>query len=244
MKIKVLCFTVFCFLLLSCDKEKKKLTPSDIVEKSIEGHGGLKKWKKIKQLSFDKVTTLFTKKGNLEKVIEQHQIFKFYPNLSGKIVSKNNDGILFDGIKFFKIVKDTITTFSDANLQKAKNQFYAAEYVVCQPFKLNDKNIILADKGVKNIDNKKVYAIGVTYKSDTKDSDKWVYYFDVKTFQLVATKVIHLDRDSMIKNLSFDTSTDFIFNKERESFITDKKTQQKYLRVKYLYSNFKIEYEN
>ena len=243
MKTKVLFFTVFTFLLISCNENQKKLSPSEIIEKSIQKHGGLKKWKEVKQLDFDKKTTLFKKDGQIEKVIEQHQFFNFKPSLKGKIISKEGNGTLFDGNNFFKVIKDSVGGFKDLSiLEKAKNQFYAAEYVVCQPFKLDDKNIILTDKGIQEVNKVKAYAIGVTYKSDTELSDKWVYYFDVDTFQLIATKVIHLDRDSMIENLSFDTSTDFIFNKERQSFITDKKTKEKYLRAKYLYTNFKIGY--
>lgn len=243
MKIKVLFLTVFLSAFISCKDNQKKLTPQKIIQKSIEKHGGLVKWNKVKQLDFDKKTTLFTKEGEVEKVIEQHQMFKFKPSLKGKIISKDKTGILFDGATFFKINKDSISIFKNqSELEKAKNQFYAAEYVVCQPFKLDDNNIILTDKGVKEIDNVKVYAIGVTYKNDTDLSDKWVYYFDVNSYQLLATKVIHLDRDSLINNLSFDYSSGFIFNKERKSFITNKKTKEKYLRATYFYSNYKIKY--
>ena len=244
MKIKVLFFTVFTFLLISCNQNQKKLSPPEIIEKSIDKHGGLKRWKEVKQIDFDKKTILFKKDGQIEKNIEQHQSFNFKPSLSGKIFSKDGFGVLFDGNTFFKINKNTISIFKNkTSLEKAKNQFYAAEYVVCQPFKLDDKNIILTDKGIQEINKVKAYAIGITYKNDTELSDKWVYYFDVNSFQLIATKVIHLDRDSLIENLSFDTSTDFIFNKERKSFITDKKTKEKYLRARYLYTNFKISYK-
>ena len=243
MKVKVFFFCLLPIILISCNSKNMKLSSIDIINKSIEKHGGIKKWKTIKELSFDKKTVLFSKNGNIEKTIEQHQSFIFSPNLSGEIISKSGEGILFNGKVFKKIVKDSTINFIDkSTLEKAKNQFYAAEYVVCQPFKLNDKNIILSDNSIETVNNIKAYAIGVTYKNDTSLSDKWIYYFDKKTFQLIATKVIHLDRDSMIENLSFDTSTGFIFNKERKSFITDKKTNEKYIRAKYFYTNFNIVY--
>ena len=83
-KAEVLYFGFFLSLsLLGC--QESELKGEEIIKNSIEAHGGLDTWKSIKQLSFDKETTLFLEDGSVELRTNQFQLFRFDRKLFGKI---------------------------------------------------------------------------------------------------------------------------------------------------------------
>jgi hypothetical protein len=239
---KPLVCLIAIFVFTNCSKQQ--LSAETIVKNSIEKHGGAKAWSSLKRLSFDKNVTLFLKDGKIESSIKKHQEFTFYPNLEGKITWKTKDEkslILYEKAAVIKFVNDSLVTNLE-ELQKAKNSFNAALYVISQPFNFLTENTILSYLGIVNLENRKVYKIKVAYKSDTEKSDKWFYYFDVKTFKMLANKVILKDHISLVENITFDASTNFIFNQSRKSYRLNDTGDKTYLRATYLYDNFKTEY--
>ena len=232
-------------LLVFTSCAKKPLSAETIVKNSIEKHGGLKAWDSLKTLSFDKNVTLFLEDGTIESAIKKHQEFTFHPYLKGKITWKIEDkksAIFYKKAAVLKFVNDSLITNSE-ELQKAKNSFNATLYVISQPFNFLNENTTLSYLGVVHLENKKAYEVKVAYKSDTEKSDKWFYYFDVKTFKMLANKVILKDHTSLVENISFDTTTDFIFNQRRKSYRLNENGDKTYLRATYLYNNFKTEYQ-
>ncbi len=239
------CFGFFLFILFSVStcKQDQELTGRSIVEQSVTKHGGLSNWDSITALSFDKTTLLFDKYGKVESSTTQQQLFKFQPVLQGQIVSfyKGLEGLYYNGKEFRKRMNDSIYTVIDSTeLASARNSFYAANYVVSQPFKLLDEGTVLSYIGIETLDNKQVYVVDVSYSGSTDTSDKWTYYFDVKNYQLVANKVIHNANVSLIKNLKFDSTSGFLFNAHRKSFTLKSSGEIDYLRAEYFYENFKV----
>lgn len=234
------------FILLSffgCSKTSN-LSAREIVEKSIETHGGIVNWKNVKTLSFNKTTILFKEDGAIETKIEQKQSFQLQPEFKGEISWIENNAkhyISFDGKEAKKTINDSLV-FSKIELQNVKNSIIAAHYVVSQPFKLLEENTILKYNGEERLDKKRVHAIAVGYSNDTETSDEWTYYFDVETYKLLANKVIHKPTASLIKNLDFNSETGLTFNAHRKSFTLDSLQQIKYLRAEYFYENFKVTY--
>jgi len=240
-KLIVCLFTVFTFV--NCNK--KQLSAEVIVNNSIEKHGGIKTWNSLKTLSFDKSVTLFLEDGTIESDIKKRQEFTFYPELKSKITWKANDKkslIIYEKGEVTKFVNDSLITNS-ADLQKAKNSFNAALYVISQPFNFVNESTKLTYLGITNLENKEVHEIKVGYTNDTAASDKWFYYFDVKTFKMVANKVILKDHTSLVENSTFDTTTDFIFNQSRKSYRLNDIGDKTYVRATYFYDNFKTEYQ-
>lgn len=240
---KLLVCLIAILVLTNCNKQQ--LSAETIVTNSIEKHGGGKAWNSLKRLSFDKNVTLFLKDGTIESSLKKHQEFTFYPNLKGKITWCANDkknSILYKNAAVLKFINDSLIT-NPKELQNAKNSFNAALYVISQPFNFLNENTILTFLGVVHLENRKVYEVKVAYSSDTKESDKWFYYFDVKTFKMVANKVILKDHTSLVENITFDTSTDFIFNQSRKSYRLNDTGDKTYLRATYFYDNFKTEYQ-
>ena len=246
LRTEVLSFGFFILLslsLFSC--LTKQVTAIGIVQKSIEAHGGFETWEKLKHLEFDKTTILYTKEGAVEKVIEQHQMFLLKPSLEGALLSKvpMQNELYFHGNAFSKVINDSVFMVTEpSDLEIARNTFLAAHYVVCQPFKLTDENVILDYIGVEELDHKKVYALNVGYTTDYENSDKWTYYFDVKSYQLVANKVNHNGNVSLIKNLEFNSQTGLTFNAHRKSY-TLAENDSTYLRAEYYYKNFMTLFE-
>ena len=236
-------FICFSLSLLSCNS--KRITAQEIVQKSIEAHGGVEVWNKLKHLEFDKTTILYTKEGIVEKEIEQHQMFLLKPSLEGALLSKipKQDELYYHGNAFSKVINDSVYMVTDSSeIEAVKNAFFAAHFVVSQPFKLQDHTVVLDYIGVEKLDNINVYVLDVSYSTDGENSDQWTYYFDVETYQLVANKVKHHSNVSLIKNVSFNTETGLTFNAHRQSY-TLLDNDNTFLRAEYFYTNFKAQFE-
>lgn len=235
-------FILISFSFYGCQGEK--LTAQQIVEQSIAYHGGSETWQDLKVLSFDKTTILYNADGTIESKLEQFQLFQLHPDLFGKIewASKGDDYLItYDDEKVQKMINDSLVS-SEEELVKAENSFLAAQYVVCQPFNLVNESAILAFEGEEIIDDKIVLGVSVRYEGDDENSDRWSYYFDTESYKLLSCKVVRPDHTSLVQNLTFDTTTDFIFHAHRKSYRLKPSGEKDYLRAEYFYENFDLVY--
>jgi len=233
-------FGFFSLLIFYACNLPVKISAKEIVEKSVKFHGGIELWRNTKGLSFDKEIILYTRKGVIESKLIQHQKFRYDRGLEGELnwtKSENQISIIYKGNTILKKINDSIIT-SKKELQSAERTFFSADYVVNQPFKLLEGATILSYIGIEMIENKKNHVVQVGYKNDDELSDKWFYFFDIKTYQLTATKVLHGAKTSMIKNLTFDKSTGLLFNRHRKSYFIKPSGNMDYLRAEYFYTNF------
>lgn len=241
-KAEALYFGFFLFLsLLGC--QESELKGEEIIKNSIEAHGGLDTWKSIKQLSFDKETTLFLEDGSVELKTNQFQLFRFDRKLFGKIEWEQNENdiqIIYENDEIKKLVNDSLVK-DDLELQKAENSFWAAFHVACKPFDLIGEHVSLKRAMDYDIDGKLFYAVDVIYAGDNEKSDKWAYIIDKETFKVKANKIVLSDHSSLVDNLTFDKTTDFIFNAHRKSFRLNEIGEKTYLRAEYFYSNYDVQ---
>ena len=242
-KTGVLCFGFF--ILYGC-QNKQKLTAENIIQRSIDAHGGLEKWNSIEALEFDKKTTLFLEDGSIEIATDQHQYFTLRPEVKGSIQDLNYDGMSrFDYKRnsIWVVENDSVRPVEEpSELMKIENSFFAAYYVACKPFDLLNKNSKLSYSEDKEVNGKLCHIVEVSYEGDTSDADKWSYLIDSETFEVLANKVVLKDHTSWVENLRFDTSTGFKFNAHRKSYRLNAQGQKTYLRAEYFYSNFKVTY--
>jgi len=225
---------------ISC--EKKELTASEIVSKSMEAHGGYANWKQIDTLSFIKKTILFSKEGLKEKETKQHQSFYIGKSLNGKLNSLGTEKTSFtltDGV-YSKSLGDSLVALNEKELLFVKDAFKSAYYVVSQPFNIKESNALLGNVKDTVLGGKKMYSVTVLYNGDTNKSDQWTYFFDAQTFLIIACKVYHSPTISYIRNTKFDLETPFVFNAERESTLLKTDRNKDYLRASYFYSDFRI----
>ena len=240
LKTGVLCFG---FLFLFNCKSDSNLTAEQIIGKAIETHGGLDKWNAVKQLSFDKSVTLFNEDGSIEIATDQFQLFQFGDKLFVKLEWEqdgNDMQIIYENDKISKIVNDSIVN-DEAELSRAKNAVFAAQYVVSQPFDLLKGAILSIDEPVVYNDEE-CYSIKVGYPEDEVDADQWYYIIDKETFEVVANKVVLTDHTSWVENLTYDSTTDFQFNAHRKSYRLNEQGEKTYLRAEYFYENYSVEY--
>jgi hypothetical protein len=228
--------------LFSC--QKTELTANQILLKSLEAHGGLELWKKIDTLSFTKKTILYNQEGVKEKEITQHQSFYGGIPLHGKISSLGTEKSSISVINgvYTKSIRDSLVSITDDEIKAINNSFKSAYYVISQPFNLKESNALLFYKKDTILDGEKTFVVDVSYREDenTRTPDQWTYFFNAKTFLVVAAKVFHSPTISFIKNTKFNTKTPFVFNSERVSVFMNKDGTEDYTRAAYFYSNYKV----
>ncbi len=234
-------FVVLSLFFWSCQGER--LIANTIIEQTLEVYGGLENWRNIDQLSFDKQVTLFLENGDLERKTDQFQLFQFQDDF-GKIEWGENDKshmIIYEDNKIFKIENDS-TINSPVAIENAERAFFASEFVIKQPFDLLRDEVILTRENDTIINSKDCYVVSVSYKGDKPDADKWYYVIDKESFLILANKVVLKDHTSWVENLTYDSSSDFIFNAHRKSYRLDKDGNKTYLRAEYFYSNYLVNY--
>ena len=238
---KVIFIIVISFL-FSCQKTKP--TAKQILKKSLKVHGGLELWQKIDTLSFTKKTILYNQKGIKEKEITQNQSFYGGIPLHGKISSfgtEKSSISVINGV-YVKSIRDSLVSITDDEIKAINNSFKSAYYVISQPFNLKESNALLFYKKDTILDGEKTFVVDVSYREDenTRTPDQWTYFFNAKTFLVVAAKVFHSPTISFIKNTKFNTKTPFVFNSERVSVFMNNDGTEDYTRAAYFYSNYKV----
>lgn len=244
LKTGTLCFG---FFILSNCQNKQPLTAQFIVEKAVEAHGGLTSWNAIESIEFDKKTTLFFEDGSIEKETNQKQHFTLRPRLKGSFRDLNQSGIVgfdYNGESLWEHENDSVWQVTDlGEMMRFENSFYAAHYVICQPFELLDPKSYLSYKGEVDIAGRTCHVIDVSYDGDTEASDRWSYFIDTETYEVLANKVELTDHTSWIDNLTFDRSTPIKFNAHRKSYRLNSEGEKTYLRAEYWYANYKVSFK-
>jgi len=229
-------------LFVSC--QKKERTIGDILSKSLEAHGGLEIWQQVDTLSFTKKTILYNREGLKEKEITQHQSFYGGDFINGEITSIGVDKsrISIIGDIYSKSIEDSLVVLTDDDVKLINKSFRSAYYVISQPFNLKQSDALLFYKKDTILNGEKTFVVDVSYREDenTNTPDQWTYFFNAKTYLIVAAKVFHSPTVSFIENIKFNKETPFVFNAERESVFLNKDGSKDFLRASYFYSNYKV----
>ena len=229
-------------LFVSC--QKKEITIGDILSKSLEAHGGLEIWQQVDTLSFTKKTILYNREGLKEKEITQHHSFYGGDFINGEITSIGVDKsrISIIGDIYSKSIEDSLAVLTDDDVKLINKSFRSAYYVICQPFNLKQSDALLFYKKDTILNGEKTFVVDVSYREDenTNTPDQWTYFFNAKTYLIVAAKVFHSPTVSFIENIKFNKETPFVFNAERESVFLNKDGSKDFLRASYFYSNYKV----
>lgn len=227
---------IYAIIFLSCSNVTSE-SAEDIVNKSIERHGGIRAFQELDSISFTKTTRLYKEDGSIESETLQEQSFRLIPDYL--LVIKWMDGddmhqISYNRSAVVKLVNNE-SIQDQAAIENALKLALSAEYVFFQPFKLIDTAGQLSFEGKQMIrDSIQTSVVAITYEGDSPSSDAWRYYFDENN-RLVAASVRHNDRISLIENLEFQRYGGMLFNKVRKSYFVDSSLQKKQLRAEYHY---------
>jgi hypothetical protein len=221
-------------LLTGCESEEP--SADFILQKSLEAHGGIERWKKMKCIRYLKTTTFYDPTGVIEKKSVQHITHQWRPKQMEMIWE--NEG------KSYRALKDTtgILLYKEGILQKdslllaqADTNLKAALYVYWQPFKLLEGKAQKNYLGIqKLLDSISVHAVQIRY-SEEKNADVWTYFFDTQNYRLCAAQVLHYKRISLIVNEAVESETGLFLNHKRKSYFLDSVGKIKHLRAAYSY---------
>ncbi len=222
------------FSLTGCESEDP--SADFILQKSLEAHGGMERWKKMKYIRYRKTTTSYDPTGVIEKKSVQHITHQWRPKQTEMFWE--NEG------KSYRALKDTtgISLYKEGILQKdslllaqANTNLKAALYVYWQPFKLLKEEAQKNYLGIqKLLDSISVHALQIRY-SEEKNADVWTYFFDTQNYRLCAAQVLHNKRISLIVNEAVELETSLFLNHKRKSYFLDSVGKIKYLRAAYSY---------
>ena len=231
------------FVLIICSCKKEPISANDIISQTVEAYGGIAHWNNIQQLSFDKEVTLFLEDHTIERKTNQFQLFQFEDSF-GKIEWDENGiehQIVYENNNFSKVENDSIITSLEARTY-AERAFFASEYVIKQPFDLLRDEVRLVRETDTIVNSKDCYVVSVHYEDEAPDADRWYYIVSKLDNLIVANKVVLKDHTSWVENLTYDTTTDFIFNAHRKSYRLNRAGEKTYLRAEYFYSNYSVLY--
>ncbi|MEP6514217.1 MAG: hypothetical protein ABJA79_10125 [Parafilimonas sp.] len=215
-----------------------------IIKECIEKSGGLDAWQKKNTLSLTKLSQSFDSAGNLKRETVQEQYFQYHPTFKARIswtYQDTNYICIYDGDHAKRYV-NLMNVNTEKDMQSAWNTIFGAEYVLCMPYKLADAGAKYEYEGEKELFNKKVYAIKVSYPKDNKeDTYPWTYFFDVQTKELEGysnpgngdqTDVTHYDAFTTIDGIKLPM--------QRTGYVCDKERKPLYKSSFYRNSNFKF----
>ncbi len=231
-------FQIICVILLSLQSCKNELDPKEIILKSLEAHGGLEKWSSAKKLSYKKTTILYDSIGAIEKKIIQTHKNTFSPKFRAEMVWVEiavQKKVVFEDDKI-SVYFDNVIQGDPELKEKYYKSIFAAHYVIWQPYKLLDEEVMLSYIGIDTIDSKEVHVVKVAYfEEDGSPANTWWYYFDALTYKLVGNMVHHGTTYSYIVNTKYEDKTGLSLNAERKSYMTDSLRNPMFLRADYSY---------
>ena len=235
-------FSVLVTLLIfgfGCAKSPEKQA-QQILEKSMEAHGGSEKWEKVSSLKFRKWTRLLTDSGTIESELDQLLEFRMKPYFEGKI-TWTKDSVehvsFWDGSQMNYSMGGNEIQNADF-LKSKKADFDAAFYAIAQPWKLLDEGARLTYEGQKTLENGQLAeVVKVDYGPE---SDSWWYYFDPVSFQLMGNEVQLKDHRSLIYTMTYERAGDLVLHGKRVSYRVNEKGEKLYTRAEYLYSEYVI----
>jgi hypothetical protein len=235
-------FLVLFYFLFSCSTRDKQAV--SIIEKSIKAHGGKEAWEKIQSLSMVRDLWLFDENGNVESNARQENEFRIKPYFEAKMSWEKDSvehRVIFDGLKTqYWMGANEIQ--NEGFLQSKKRDIDAAFYVLTKPFDLldTDKNLTYEGRtelpGGIEVETVKV----VDGNPEDPLTDIWWYFFDPKSFEILAYKVKTTDHYSLVYNQGWDSSTGILLPAKRESFRVDALGNHLYRRALYAYGLYRI----
>jgi hypothetical protein len=229
------------FLLNSCNTRDRQAV--DLIQKSIEAHGGQEAWNRVQSISMTRDLWLFDENGAVESNFRQENEFRLKPYFEAKMAWEKDSiahRVHFDGIKT-QYWMGANEILNEGFLESKKRDIDAAFYVLTKPFDLLDEGKNLTYEGKTELEG------GVMVESvkvvdgnpEDPDTDIWWYYFDPKSFEILAYKVKTSDHYSMVYNQGWDNSSGILLPAKRESYRVDSLGNRLYLRALYAYSDYK-----
>lgn len=195
---------------------------SDKVEKAIEAHGGYSAFQEIEHLRYLKRTYSLNKEGVVTDTLIQYLYHETVNHTQLRYQRSDTVLVAEDRGEMLALTVNELPLNDAITLKSQRKLIEAANYIFFQPFKLRDPNAVLNPLGRKQLNLsgvlKEVEVIAVNY-SDS--DDKWYFFFDPKTDQVVANAVDHNGKMSLITNDSMQWHQGLLVHKARTSYLSN-----------------------
>lgn len=210
------------------------LQPEELLLKSLSYHGGLAAMEAQQQLTFSKKTISYDSLGR--EISELHQQF-FYDFETGKRELQWQDGLdsweLNHSKDQYVLLKNgEISSLAEAQKISYESLLNGGLYVYWQPYKLYKDISKKAYLGIENLLGTPVHVLEVSYENS---EDVWQYYFDVDSFRLLANRVLHSGRYSLITNDNTESVSGFSLPSQRTSYKVDAQNKVLWQQASYTY---------
>ena len=248
-------FTILLMTLISCSTSTEEQNISEpisdpqareIIEQSIQYHGGMKIYNQLDSFRFEKDFSLYLADSSVE--YQRLQYHNYAPSKSifhirwrqGEDTYVNSQY----STEFSQKINGEKNTSIDAS--KIKSAIDASVFTIFLPWKLLDAGANISYDGETTLeDGKEVFVVKATYDPEQHEhhtkSDIWWHYFDKESYRHEGYKVALIDHTSLISNLDFQTVNGFTFPKTRKSWRLNEANEKDYLRADYDYKILKIE---
>ena len=199
----------------------------DIVRKAIDFVGGWKAWENKKNFSFYKNITHVDADGKVERSQRQFHQYQIHPTFKAKMSweDKGNQYVIINNGEEARKYENGKEMTDDNSKNVAWNSSYGSNYVISMPFKLTDPGVIMTYEGIDSTTlNKRVHALKVEYEEgagSTGGMHDWYYYFDEKTYDLVANFLDYGNGYSVTTYETFKEVDGIRIHKKRFSHIAD-----------------------
>lgn len=239
MKSPLSLWVFLCLFLFSCGANPEKQA-RELLDRSIEAHGGAEPWEKIVSLKFRKQARLLNEDGSVESELTQQMEFRFKPNFEGKI-TWTKDSIqhvsTWDGMRMRYFMGENEVE-NPGFLAAKRKEFDTEFYLVAQPWKLLDEETVPIYEGKKSLENGRL--VEVIRIDFGPESDVWYYYFDPKSAVMVGSEIHGKDQRTLVYNLGYVENDGLKLQGQRDSWRVNEKGERLFLSAEHLYSDYQI----
>lgn len=215
----------------SCEPD---IQPEQLLLKSVNYHGGLEAMEALEQLSFSKKTMSYDSLGTLTSELHQHFLYDFKTGQRGVkwqegahlwALSQHKNQWSFqkngDSLSLSAEQKDSYESLLNGGL-----------YVYWQPYKLYKDSSDKTYAGVVNLQGKMAHVLEIRYENS---EDIWQYYFEIDTYRLLANRVLHSGRYSLITNDKIESASGFSLPTHRTSYRVTSQNEILWEQASYVY---------
>jgi len=227
-------FVVILIISLSLVSCQTSINSEKILSNSVRFHGGLNAMKNTKGLSFKKETISYDSTGVMTGLLLQTFIYDFMATTAllsweqgtdlWQVSKEKEVWKLQKGSEYFQI--------SPAQEKAFEATLNGSFYVYLIIYKLFTDRARKTYTGTTMLQGKKAFVIEVYYENS---EDLWTYYFDVNNFRLVANRVNHKGRYSLIINDSTEDISSFSLAKTRTSYRVNAQNEILFKQASYQY---------
>lgn len=213
-------FTASFMLILGCAPSHS--VESDLVNASIETHGGYEAYLNLKDFNYLKTTLTPRPEGTSQDTLLQAISL---PRFDETYLRYQKDNLNYEIHQYgatTELLKEGITIKDSLLISEHRHIIDGANFVFFQPFKLKDRKAQFRYQGVIDLpfaeQTIRVHHLKVAFEGS---SDTWHFFLDTEDHRVVANAVDHNGKMSLITNDAMQWHQGLLVHKARTSYLSN-----------------------